>query len=53
MNHENHADRRTALVAFGSETGTASDYAEELGRTLERIHFSTFVTKLDSIDLAS
>ena len=44
---------RSALVAYGSETGNAYDYAEELGRMLERIHFWTLVSKLDAIDTAS
>ena len=44
---------RSALVAYGSETGNAYDYAEELGRMLERIHFWTYVSKLDAIDMAS
>ena len=44
---------RSALVAYGSETGNAYDYAEELGRMLERIHFWTHVSKLDAIDTAS
>ena len=44
---------RSALVAYGSETGNAYDYAEELGRMLERIYFGTHVTKLDAIDTAS
>ena len=44
---------RSALVAYGSETGNAYDYAEELGRILERIHFRTHVSKLDAIDTAS
>ena len=44
---------RSALVAYGSETGNAYDYAEELGRMLERIHFGTHVSKLDAIDTAS
>lgn len=44
---------RLAMVAYGSETGNAYDYAEELGRMLERIHFWTHVTKLDAIDTAS
>ena len=43
----------SALVACGSETGNAYDYAEELGRMLERIYFWTHVTKLDAIDTAS
>lgn len=44
---------RSALVAYGSETGNAFDYAEELGRMLERIYFSTLVSKLDATDTAS
>ena len=45
--------KRSALVAYGSETGNAYDYAEELGRMLERIHFWTHVSKLDAVDTAS
>lgn len=44
---------RSALIAYGSETGNAHDYAEELGRMLERIYFWTHVSKLDAIDTAS
>ncbi len=44
---------RSALVAYGSETGNAYDYAEELGRLLERIHFWTHVSKLDAVETAS
>ena len=44
---------RSALIAYGSETGNAYDYAEEIGRMLERIHFWTLVSKLDAIDTAS
>ena len=44
---------RSALVAYGSETGNAYDYAEELGRILERIHFWTHVSKLDAVETAS
>ena len=44
---------RSALIAYGSETGNAYDYAEEIGRVLERIHFWTHVSKLDAIDTAS
>ena len=44
---------RSALIAYGSETGNAYDYAEEIGRMLERIHFWTHVSKLDAIDTAS
>ena len=44
---------RSALIAYGSETGNAYDYAEEIGRVLERIHFWTHVSKLDAVDTAS
>jgi menaquinone-dependent protoporphyrinogen IX oxidase len=40
---------RTALVAYGTETGTAQDIAEEVARILERLHFITDVTGLDSV----
>ena len=51
---ENHQLRdRSALIAYGSETGNANDYAEELGRVLERIRFGTHVSELDAIDSAS
>jgi len=41
---------RSALIAYGTETGNAYDYSEELSRLLERIHFLTHVSKLDTID---
>lgn len=44
---------RSALVAYGTETGKALDYAEELGRLLERLYFLTHVSKLDAVDTAS
>lgn len=44
---------RSVLVAYGSETGNAYDYAEVLGRMLERIHFWTHVSRLDAIDTSS
>lgn len=53
MNINDDFRTRTALVAYGSETGNAYDYAEELGRSLERIHFLVHVCKLDAIDTAS
>jgi sulfite reductase alpha subunit-like flavoprotein len=40
---------RTALVLYGTETGTAQDLAEEVGRTLERLHFDTDVLGLDDV----
>ena len=53
MNQNGVSSQRPSLVAYGSETGTALDYAEELGRALERLHFMTSVCSLDSVDLAS
>lgn len=44
---------RSALVAYGTETGNAYDYAEELARCLERIRFLTHVSKLDAVDTVS
>jgi sulfite reductase alpha subunit-like flavoprotein len=41
---------RSGLVLYGSETGNAQDVAEELGRMLERIHFSTEVMPLNSVE---
>ncbi len=41
---------RSALVLYGSETGNASDYAEEIGGMTERLHFSTHVSSLDAVE---
>ena len=40
---------RTALVLYGTETGNAQDFAEELARVTERLHFSTTVAELDAV----
>ena len=53
MDQRNGAGSRTAVVGYGSETGNALDYAEELGRTLERLRFATTVTGLNSIELVN
>lgn len=45
-----HHDR-SALVLYGSETGTAQDVASELGGVLGRLHFSTRVAELNSVDI--
>lgn len=45
-----HHDR-TALVLYGSETGTAQDVAAEVGGIFERLHFSTRVAELNSVDI--
>ncbi|KAK5064606.1 hypothetical protein LTR84_000440 [Exophiala bonariae] len=44
-------DDRSALILFGTETGTSQDIAEEIGRCLERLHFQTDVTGLDNVSL--
>ena len=41
---------RTALVLYGSETGNAHEIANELGRLMERLRFSTYVLYLDAVD---
>lgn len=46
-------ENRSALVAYATETGNAYDYAEELQRTLQRIHFETRLSQLDGVDTAS
>ena len=53
MDKDHEPQDRSALIAYGSETGNASDYAEELGRVLERIWFRTHVTELDAVNTAS
>ena len=45
------SDVRSALVAYGSETGTAQDIAEEIGKLTRRLHFATRVTALSHISL--
>ncbi|KAI9852586.1 MAG: NAPDH-dependent diflavin reductase [Thelocarpon superellum] len=41
--------RRTALVLYGSETGTAHDVAEELGRMAERLRFMVRLAELNAV----
>ena len=53
MDNDHPPQDRSALIAYGSETGNANDYAEELGRVLERIRFRTYVSELDAVDTAS
>lgn len=40
---------RTALVLYGTETGTAQDVAEEASLILERLYFSADVIGLDGV----
>ena len=42
---------RSALVLYGSETGNAFDYAQELGCMTERLLFWTRVSSLDAVEL--
>ena len=44
-------DRRSALILYGTETGTSLDLAEEVGRSLERLHFRTDIVGLDAVRL--
>ncbi|KAL8792487.1 MAG: hypothetical protein Q9195_004943 [Heterodermia aff. obscurata] len=52
MGQDEDLHSRSALVLYGSETGNAFDFAQELGRMTERVHFWTDVTSLDSIELS-
>lgn len=47
----NGASSRSALIAYGTETGNAQDAAEEIGRLCERLRFKTHVLELDLISL--
>ena len=42
---------RSALVLYGSETGTAQDGAEEIGKMMMRLHFAVQVLELNEVDL--
>uniref|UniRef100_A0A8D0EF38 Flavodoxin-like domain-containing protein n=1 Tax=Strix occidentalis caurina TaxID=311401 RepID=A0A8D0EF38_STROC len=44
---------RKLLVLFGSQTGTAQDIAERIGREAKRRHFQCRVEALDSYDVVS
>ena len=43
---------RPLLVLFGSQTGTAQEVAERIGREGDRLHFTTRVTSMDTFSLA-
>ena len=47
MNGIDHG--RTALVLYGTETGTSQDVAEEAGRLTQRLHFDTDVAGFDDV----
>lgn len=44
---------RRLLILFGSQTGTAQDTAERIGREAKRRHFQCRVEALDSYDVAN
>jgi sulfite reductase alpha subunit-like flavoprotein len=50
MDHHPPPDR-SALVLYGSETGSAEDVALELAQLCERLRFATRVCSLNSIRL--
>lgn len=41
---------RSALILYGTETGTSQDLAEEVGRCLDRLYFHTDVAGLDDVN---
>jgi len=41
---------RSALILYGTETGTAQDLAEEVSRCLDRLRFQTDVAGLDNVN---
>ncbi|KIV85259.1 hypothetical protein PV11_00979 [Exophiala sideris] len=49
MQRNGHDQGRSALIVYGTETGTSQDFAEEIGRCLERLHFDTDVAGLDAV----
>lgn len=50
---EKDSSLRTALIAYGSETGNSQDVAEEIGRLTERLYFKTRVAELDALQPVS
>jgi len=44
---------RSILVVYGTETGTAQDIAEEVGRITERLRFATDVAGLEEVSTVS
>lgn len=51
MASQSAAFPRTALITYGSETGTAQDAAEEISILTRRLRFTTRVSELDSVAL--
>ncbi|KAI5286720.1 NAPDH-dependent diflavin reductase [Ascosphaera aggregata] len=46
----NSTVRPPVLVAYGTESGNSQDIAEEIGRLTARLHLSTRVCELDSVE---
>ena len=44
-------DERQLLILYGSQTGTAQDVAERIGREAKRRHFGTKVMSFDAYNV--
>ncbi|CAI4210692.1 unnamed protein product [Parascedosporium putredinis] len=44
---------RSILVLFGSETGNSQEFAEDLDRCAQRLHFQSRVCEMDSVQLST
>jgi len=53
MTTSGHDLDRSAIVLYGTETGTSQDLAEEIGRCLERLFFDSQVVELDTVSYRS
>ena len=48
MNQNKHD--RSALILYGSETGNASDFAQEIAAMVERLRFFVYIRVLDDVE---
>jgi len=53
MSEINLQSSRKLTVLYGSQTGTAQDVAEQIGRDALRYHFSVTVNALDNYNIVS
>lgn len=51
MNMNSKPLGRSALITYGSETGNAQDFADDLGRLTQRLRFVTRVCPLNAVEL--
>lgn len=51
MNMNSKPLDRSALITYGSETGNAQDFADEMGRLAQRLRFVTRVCHLNAVEL--